>query len=458
MFFKQYYLGCLAHASYLIGDAGEAAVVDPQRDVEEYMREAAAQGLTIRAVIETHLHADFVSGHLELAQRTGAPIYIGARAGASFSHVPVQDGLELRLGRVVLRFLETPGHTPESVSILVSDEGAPDEPAKLLTGDTLFIGDVGRPDLVGARGFSPEQMAGMMYDSLHEKILRLPDEVEVYPAHGAGSACGRFISDERASTIGRERRTNWALQITDRDAFIAQMTADLPPPPPYFQFDAELNKQGAVALGELPSPTCLKPAEFAASMSAGRVLDVRDAAAFGRGHVPGALHISLSGQFAPWAGVLLRIGEPILLVAEDRERAREAMIRLARVGHETVQGCLDMDAWLAAGEPVAVAPQIDVGSLSRRLAAGEDLQVLDVRRSGERAAGHIRGSLHIPLETLSARLGELDRSRPIAVVCGSGYRSSAASSLLQAAGIGDVFNVSGGHAAWRKAGLSLEKT
>lgn len=457
MFFEQFYLGCLAHASYLIGDAGEAVVVDPQRDVEQYLEVAAAQGLTIRGVIETHLHADFVSGHRELAQRTGAAIYIGEGSGASFPHVPVRDGMELRLGRVVLRFLQTPGHTPESVSVLVRDEAAPERPARVLTGDTLFIGDVGRPDLVGAKGHSPEAMAAMLYDSLHDKLLRLPDDVEVYPAHGAGSACGRFISDARTSTIGQERRTNWALQIADRDAFVQQMTADLPPPPQYFAADAELNRQGAVALGELPTPSCLAPDGFAARIAAGaRVLDVRDVAAFGRSHVPGATHIGLAGQFASWAGTLLKMGEPIVLVADDLERAREAQIRLARVGYETVQGCLDggMAAWTAAGRPFERVPQIEVAELAGRLRGG-DVQLIDVRRPAEHAAGHVPGARPIPLDALAARLGEIDRGRQAVLICGSGYRSSIACSLLQRAGITDVVNVAGGHGAWKKAGLEL---
>lgn len=459
MFFKQFYLGCLAHASYLIGDAGEAVVVDPQRDVEQYIQEAAAHGLTIRGVIETHLHADFVSGHGELAQRTGATIYLGEGSGAGFPHVAVGDGTELRIGRVTLRFLQTPGHTPESVSVLVRDEAAPGQPARLLTGDTLFIGDVGRPDLVGAKGLTPEAMAAMLYDSLHGKLLPLPDDVEVYPAHGAGSACGRFISDARTSTIGQERRTNWALQIADRSAFIQQMTADLPPPPPYFAADAELNRQGAIALGELPTPASLSPDAFAAQVAAGaRALDVRDAAAFGGGHVPGATHIGLAGQFASWVGTLLTIGEPIVLVADDLERAREAQIRLARVGFEAVRGFLDggMPAWTAAGRPIESVPQLEVTALAERVREG-DVQLIDVRRPAEHAAGHVRGARLIPLAALAERLAEVDRGRQAVLICGSGYRSSIACSLLQRAGIRDVANVVGGHGAWHKAGLELER-
>ena len=247
MEFKQFYLGCLAHASYLIGDEGECAIVDPQRDVDQYIEEADRRGLVIRHVIETHLHADFVSGHVELARRTGATIHIGQRAGALFDHEPVQDGDELRMGAVVLRFLETPGHTPESLCILVSDRGASDEPSMVLTGDTLFIGDVGRPDLAGGRGFTSEQMAGMMYDSLWEKLMPLGDDVEVFPAHGAGSACGKNISSALSCTIGRQKETNHALQPMPKDVFVSMMTQGLGAPPPYFPHSAQLNRSGISA-------------------------------------------------------------------------------------------------------------------------------------------------------------------------------------------------------------------
>ena len=253
MYFKQFYLGCLAQASYLIGDEGEAAVVDPRRDVQEYLDEAAAAGLAIRYVIETHLHADFVSGHLELAERTGATVVIGAQAGALFPHLAVRDGDELRLGRVVLRMLETPGHTPESLCVVVTDEAASAQPRLVLTGDTLFIGDVGRPDLACGPDASPDAMAGMMYDSLHGKLMTLPDAVEVYPAHGAGSLCGRNISKETSSTIGEQRRANWALQPMARDAFVRALTADLPEAPAYFAFDAALNRRGAPPLASRPT-------------------------------------------------------------------------------------------------------------------------------------------------------------------------------------------------------------
>jgi glyoxylase-like metal-dependent hydrolase (beta-lactamase superfamily II) len=292
MFFKQFYLACLAHASYLIGSEGEAAVVDPQRDVDEYITEAEAHGLRIKYVIETHLHADFVSGHQELAGRTGAEIVFGKKADAAFPHRAVRDGEEITLGKVVLRFIETPGHTPEGICVLITDTKISDQPQKLLTGDTLFIGDVGRPDLAGGKGYTPQMMAEMMYESLHGKILKLPDEVEVYPAHGAGSMCGKNMSNETSSTIGEQRKFNYALAPMTKEQFVSMMTADLQEAPAYFPRDAEINRAGARGLSELSPPTALSPQQVAELLEAGHVaLDVRSAAEFGEGHVPPTVNI-----------------------------------------------------------------------------------------------------------------------------------------------------------------------
>src|SRR5215831_9534020 len=291
MEFEQFYLGCLAQASYLIGSDGEAAIVDPRRDVEVYIEAAKAKGLQIRHVIETHLHADFVSGHRELAERTGAKIYFGAKAGAKFPHVAVRDGDEIRMGRVTLKFLETPGHTPESVSVVVTDHAKSDAPAAVLTGDTLFIGDVGRPDLLGAK-VSPDEPGGKLYDSLHGKLLKLPDAVKVYPAHGAGSLCGRNISSETSSTIGEQRKFNYALRPMPREEFVRMMTTDLPEAPAYFSRDAALNREGAGSLDTLPAPPTLTPQDVALLQKAGAVvLDTRSSAEYGAAHVPGSLHI-----------------------------------------------------------------------------------------------------------------------------------------------------------------------
>jgi hydroxyacylglutathione hydrolase len=368
MHFEQFYLGCLAQASYLVGDGGECAIVDPRRDVEDYLKAAADKGLTIRHVIETHLHADFVSGHVELARRTGATIWIGHRAGAAFAHRAARDGDEIRLGGVTLRFLETPGHTPESLCVLVSEGGAP---RKLLTGDTLFIGDVGRPDLVAAKGSTPQQMAGLMYDSLHGKLLALPDEVEVWPAHGAGSACGKNISQARSSTIGEQRRLNLMLQPMSREHFVSLATAELAPPPRYFGHDAELNRRGAAPLAELPRAPALTLDEVRQRQLTGAVvLDVRDAQAFGAGHVAGALNIGLSGSFAPWAGALLPLDQPLIIVADSRDALAETVTRLARVGLHEVVGYVDggVATWAAAGGAVQRVPQLSHAHLAARLA------------------------------------------------------------------------------------------
>lgn len=461
MYFKQFYLGCLAHASYLVGSKGEAAVVDPRRDVDEYIEEAERHGLKIKYVVETHLHADFVSGHKELAERTGAEVVFGAKAEATVPHRAVEEGDELSVGDVTLRVIETPGHTPEGISLLVADASANGEPPKVLTGDTLFVGDVGRPDLAGARGYTTEAMAAMLYDSLHEKLLKLPDETEVYPAHGAGSMCGRNISKETSTTIGEQRRFNYALRPMPREDFVKLMTADLPERPAYFERDAELNRAGAAPLAELQRPAALAPAEVARLAQSGEhvILDVRAADSFGGAHVSGSLNIGLGGQFASWAGSLITLGTPLLIVADSDEQIDEAVTRLARVGHERVVGYLDggMRAWLDAGLETSSVTQISVAQLRDMLDARPDLQVLDVRRPGEYDSGHAPRAASAPLgprlaEDTAARL---DPVRPVAVICAGGYRSSAATSLLAPRGF-QLFNVTGGTAAWTGAGYPVE--
>jgi len=460
MYFRQFYLGCLAQASYLIGSEGEAVVVDPRRDVEEYLADAEAQGLAIKYVVETHLHADFVSGHRELAERTGATIVFGARAGAALPHRAVRDGDEIRVGKVTLRILETPGHTPESLSVLVTDGEAPSEPPLVLTGDTLFIGDVGRPDLAGSYGYSAQEMAAMLYDSLHGKLLMLPDAAAVYPAHGAGSLCGRNISKETSSTIGHERRTNYALQPMSKEEFVRLATVDLPELPEYFGRDVAINREGARPLSDRPLPPALEPATLAARAGAGaQLLDVRSAAAFGTGHVPGSWSIGLAGQFASWGARLLDPQREIVVVAEDEAGVAEATMRLSRVGLENVTGHLahGLVSWHAAGFPVERLPQWPVDELRARLEQDAPrLQVLDVRRPSEHASGRVPGALNIPLDRLEHESGALDRSRPTAVICASGYRSSTACSLLRRQGFESLHNVVGGTSAWITAGFPTE--
>lgn len=457
MYFKQFYLGCLAQASYMIGSDGEAAVVDPRRDVDEYIEEARAQGLTIRHVIETHLHADFVSGHRELAERTGAKIYFGAKAAAAFPHVAVKDGDEIRMGKVRLRFLETPGHTPESVSVVVTDLEKSQEPEAVLTGDTLFIGDVGRPDLLGAK-ISPDALAGQLYDSLHGKLLKLPDTVAVYPAHGAGSLCGRNISSEKSSTIGQQRRFNYALRPMTRAEFVALVTADLPEAPDYFSRDARLNREGPGSLAALPAPVPLSPDEVERRLADGALLlDARAAAEHGNGHVAGSLQIGLGGQFASWAGSLVPPEASIVLVLEDETAIAEAQTRLARVGLENVVGYLagGIRAWDASGRTLARTEQIGVDELAARINEGGDLAVVDVRRPAEWQTGHIAQAVSAPLHELEARAEGLDRARPIAAMCAGGYRSAIATSMLERLGFRKITNVVGGMAAWNAAKLEV---
>jgi len=459
MYFKQFYLGCLAHASYIIGSDGEAAVVDPQRDVDQYLDEAAAHKLKIKYVIETHLHADFVSGHTELAARSGAEIVFGAKAEATFPHRAVKEGDELRLGEIVLRVMETPGHTPESISILVIDPAKSDQPQKILTGDCLFVGDVGRPDLAGGKGYTPQMMAGMMYDTLHQKMLQLPDETEVYPAHGAGSMCGKNMSQETWSTIGEQRKVNYALKPMPKDVFIRMMTSEMPEAPAYFQQDAEINRTGASALSAIQQPSALSPAEVQALKTQGHtILDVRSAAEFGAGHIPGALNIGLGGQFAIWAGVLISMGTPIVIVADTSGQIDEAVTRLARVGLEIVKGYLEggTDAWRFAGFELATVPQITVDDLHGLIETQADLQILDVRRDAEFKSGHVPHAVPAELSKLEQTNLALDPAKTTAVICAGGYRSSAAVSLLEQRGFINLLNVTGGTGAWIKAGYAVE--
>jgi glyoxylase-like metal-dependent hydrolase (beta-lactamase superfamily II)/rhodanese-related sulfurtransferase len=457
MILKQYYLGCLAHASYLVGDesTGAAAVVDPQRDIDQYVQEAQALGLEIRHTILTHFHADFVAGHLELRARTGASIHLGVRASADYDFVPACDGDRLDLGRVRLEFLETPGHTPEGISILVYDlERDAAQPHAVLTGDTLFIGDVGRPDLMASQGVSAEELAGMLYDSLHQKLLRLPDATLVYPAHGAGSMCGRNLSRETVSTLGEQRRYNYALQPMSRPDFV-RLVADQPEAPQYFAFDAQLNRARRPTLDQTLERV-LRPLGLDEVLSlqrdAAQVLDVRDPADFAGAHLAGSTNIGLGGQFATWAGSLLDRERPIVVVAEPG-RETEAAVRLGRIGFDHVAGYLQggMQALAARPELVQRAERFTAAALAEALAAPEPPVVLDVRNPGERAERRIAGSLHLPLGQLRRRLGELPRHRRIVVHCAAGYRSSMAASILAQEGFAGVTDLVGGIGAWEKA-------
>ena len=454
MYFEQFYLGCLAHASYLLGSEGEAVVIDPQRDVEIYLEAAQKQNLQIRHIFETHLHADFVSGHKELAARTGATIYMGKQAGATFPHIGVHDGFTLPVGKMRIQVLETPGHTPESCCLVVTEEEKSQQPWAVFTGDTLFIGDVGRPDL--SKTHTPPQLAALMYDSLHQKLMALPDAVLVYPAHGAGSLCGRNMRAERSSTIGTERLTNYALQIKGRDEFVRQMTSNLPARPDYFLEDAAINRAGAASMADLPQLAPISPAELKTRLEGGALaLDVRPAEQFAAAHVPGSINIALSGQFASWAGAVLGLSSHPVLIADTAEQLSEARTRLARVGIEELPGYLDggVEGWKRAGFESAQIQQITVEELNQRRQL-HDLQVLDVRRQGEWDAGHLADADWYPLDRFKAALPSLEPGATVAVHCKSGYRSMIACSLLQRAG-DNVVNVIGGFDAWEQAQLPV---
>jgi glyoxylase-like metal-dependent hydrolase (beta-lactamase superfamily II)/rhodanese-related sulfurtransferase len=421
--------------------------------VDIYLEWADEKGLKIRHIFETHLHADFVSGHKELAARTGATIYIGVQAHAGFPHTPLRDGSEVRMGSLRIRALETPGHTPESVCLVITDEEKSPEPWGVLTGDTLFIGDVGRPDL--SPQHTPQELAGLLYDSLHQKVLRLPDSTLVYPAHGAGSLCGRSMRAERSSTIGTERLTNYALQIGSRDEFVRQVTANLPARPGYFAQDAEINRSGADAITARPPLPAFTPAELQALLQQkANVVDVRPSEQYAAGHIAGSINIALSGQFASWAGTILGLGSRAVLVAETDAQIEEATLRLSRVGIEDMRGYLagGIAAWQEAGLPIVATQQISAEDLHRKLRDGS-MRVLDVRRDGEWQAGHIAQAQHLALDNFPQGLPIIDDATPLAVHCKSGYRSMIACSLLERAGHRNIVNVREGFDAWQAAGL-----
>ncbi len=456
MYFEQFYLGCLAHASYLLGSQGQAIVVDPQRDIEIYLQAAADHGMVIRHIFETHLHADFVSGHRELAARTGAKIYVGAEAGVTFPHVPISDGFVLTAGDVRLRALATPGHTPESICLVIWDDAAAADPWGVLTGDTLFIGDVGRPDL--SAQFSSAQLAAMLYDSLFEKLLRLPDSTRVFPEHGAGSLCGRNMRAERSSTIGLERLTNSALQVGDREEFVRQVTANLPVRPEYFAQDAEMNRAGALSLTDLPPLESVSPARLQSLSEQGTIaLDVRPAGQFAAAHLPGSVNISLSGQFASWAATILGLHARPVLIAENARQVAEARTRLARVGIEELTGYLadGLHGWERSGRPLSQIGEMSVQELEQQLRTGA-VTVLDVRRQPEWEAGHIAGAHWWPVDHFRISPPEIGTAKPIAIHCKGGYRSMIACSLLRRVGYSDVINVQGGFDAWQQANLPAE--
>jgi hydroxyacylglutathione hydrolase len=455
LIFEQHYLDCLSQASYLVGDetTGRAVVVDPRRDIEPYLVSAAEHDLRIELVIETHFHADFLSGHLELARATGAEIGFGARGKPEFAARALHDGERISLGDVTLEVRETPGHTPESISVVVYEHADDEVPYGVLTGDTLFIGDVGRPDLLASIGVSASELASELYDSLHGKLMVLPDATRVYPAHGAGSACGKNLSTDTWSTIGDQRVANYAVQPMTREEFVDVVTEGQPAAPGYFSYDAMRNRQDHELLDDSDPPAELPLADVLARAAAGAViLDTRDAASFAAGHVTGSQNAGLDGRFAEYVGSVVRPDEEIVVIA-DPGTELDAKVRLGRIGYDNVVGTL-ADPYLAlqdAPEAVETSSRVTVDVLEQRRRQVPDLQIVDVRGAGEVALGSVEGAHAIPLASLRERMSELDAARPTVVYCAGGYRSAIASSLLRRSGFTDVSDLVGGYDAWARA-------
>jgi len=462
MILKQYYLGCLAHASYLLGDeiSSTAIIVDPQRDIEQYVEDAEKFGLQIRHVFLTHFHADFIAGHLELRDRCGATIHLGRRAEAEYAFVPMADGDTLEFPGMRLQILETPGHTIESISILVFDLKKDSvKPYAVLTGDTLFIGDVGRPDLRASLGWTANDLGGHLYDSLHNKLLTLPDETLVYPAHGAGSLCGKHLSSDTVSSLGDQRRFNYALQPMTKEEFIRLVTVDQPDAPQYFTYDAILNTRERVTLDKNLEKV-LKPIELEEVIrlqkAGAQILDVRDASEYAKGHLAGSINIGLGGQYATWAGTLLDRTAPIVIIAEP-EMEQEAALRLGRIGFDHVRGYLSSGMAALAQSPglVSTTERVSAPMVAEELAGAEPPVILDVRSPHEWEVRHIANSLNIPLNHLKERIDEIPRDRRIAIHCAGGYRSSIASSILHNYGVTNLVEIAGGLAAWDTARLPV---
>ena len=457
MIFKQYYLPTLSHASYFIGDEESriAMVVDPQRDIEQYVEEAKKHLMTIAYVFLTHFHADFVAGHLELQEQTDAKICLGVKARADYPFQAFADGESMTCGALRVQVLETPGHTPESISLLVFDlHHSSNRPYAILTGDALLIGDVGRPDLLESQGISPQTLAATLYDSLHEKILPLPDDTLIYPTHGPGTFCAKMLHPELFSTLGSQKHTNPALQPLKKEAFIERLTTQQPDPPPYFQYDATLNTRNRSrfdqvlnnALNPLPLDQVLRW-----KTSRAQLLDVRDPEEFAEKHMVDCFNIGLNGKFEFWVGTLLHPELPIVLIA-DSEQARQAVLRLARIGFDHVVGYLKNGtlALTATPELIHAVHQITVEDLDAHLLSGDPPYIVDVRSQEEWGERRIDRSHNIPLNRLQDRLQEIPTNREIVVHCSDGYRSSIAVSLLHRHDVCHVKELIGGFEAWER--------
>lgn len=455
MFVQQFFIKGIAHSSYLLGGNRTCAIVDPSRDIDIYIRAAEDMGMEITHILETHLHADFISGHMELAKRTGATIYAPASGECTFDHVPLKEGDTFEIEDMKLEIVETPGHTPEGICYVVSDHARGSEPVAVFTGDTLFVGDVGRPDLFPGMA---EELASKLYDSLHEKLLVLPDHCEVYPAHGAGSLCGRAMGAKRSSTIGYERKYNKALLIKDREEFVRSLTTDMPAAPDHFARCSDINRKGPAVNEDLPVIKAMAPLEFKSFMDEQNalVLDIRNFEAFGGAHIPGSYSIDFGGNFATFAGWILPPDKPVLLVARDGQQAAEAVTWLRRVGLDQVFGYLEggVYAWVMAGLETGSVCQVSPKTLYEMTQGDEAINIVDVRASTEFAAYHIEGAVNIPVQDLRKPHPELDPSLPTVTLCGSGHRSSLGSSLLKQKGFPNVINLAGGITGYTAAGFA----
>ncbi|HNL63904.1 MAG TPA: MBL fold metallo-hydrolase [Ferruginibacter sp.] len=453
MYIQQLYTGCLSEAAYYIESEGEAAIIDPLRDTDEYIRMAAERNAGIKYIFETHFHADFVSGHIDLAKKTGAPIIYGPNAATNYEAHISKDGELFKLGKLTIEVVHTPGHTLESSCYLLRDEDG--KPHALFTGDTLFVGDVGRPDL-SSGNMSSEELAAIMYDTIQHKILTLPDDVLVYPAHGAGSSCGKNLGPQTFSTIGEQKKTNYALQPQTKEAFVAAVTEGLSAAPTYFAINARINMQGYESLDSVKQKglTALSIGEFKKHMAQDvLVLDTRPATVFTKGFVPGSIFIGLEGRFAEWAGSLLPFDKPMILVTEPGKE-EESVVRLSRVGFDKMQGFLQggFEAWQAAGEAVDMIIDVEADELAMDIPHDPNLLVVDVRRETEYADGHIKNAQLLPLNEMNdlVNLAQFEEKQNLYVHCAGGYRSVIAASLLKRQGVHNLRNVLGG---WGKIKL-----
>jgi hydroxyacylglutathione hydrolase len=457
MLIQQFFVNGLAHASYLLGGAKTCAIIDPRRDVQIYLETAKAMGLTITHILETHLHADFISGHLDLAEKTEAKIYVPKAGKCQFEHVALSEGDRFEMEDMEIKVFETPGHTPEHISYVVMDHSRGEEPVSVFTGDTLFVGDVGRPDLFP--GIAKE-LASKLFDSINQKLAKLPDFCELYPAHGAGSLCGRALSAKRTSTIGYEKKYNYALQVKDRNKFIDLLTTDMPEAPDHFSRCSDINRKGPTLVRSLPTLAAMDPASFAKRTQGKNtiVLDIRSYEAFGGQHVPGAYHIDFGGNFSTFAGWVLPPDADVLIVSEGKDQAEAAVIGLRRVGIDRTVGYLDggMYEWAKAGLSADHVPQLSAEELSQKMVKGGRFGLIDVRAKREFQTGHIGGAINIPFPDLRKQYKELDAKIPWVVICNTGHRSSLGTSILRQKGFEDVSNVAGGMTGYNASGRGAE--